>query len=239
MDRAVERDSALPSNFPFNMFKKILVAEDFDTYNIAIAEALKTLTAASPTHVSYCDEALLRIRKGVLDNSPYDLLISDLSFKPDHKKITILTGIELITEAKRVDPELRVIVYSIENRIHPIKHLFDTLAIDGYVLKGRNNIPELRKAILSAYNGRRYQSDEISQLTTNRTLEEIEDYDILLLKLLSKGISQNEISDELQKMDITPSSVSSVEKRLNRLKAVLSANNNIQLIVIAKDLGLL
>lgn len=221
------------------MFKKILVAEDFDTYNIAIAEALKTMTPTSPTHVSYCDEALLRIRKGIQEHEPHDLLITDLSFKPDHKKTTIHSGIDLVAEAKKIDANLKVIVYSIENRIHPIRHLFDDLGIDGYVLKGRNNIPELRKAIQTVFDGRRYQSDEISMMANNRSLEEIEIYDVLLLTFLARGISQSEISEELQRQAVSPSSVSSVEKRLNRLKVILGANNNIQLIVIAKDLGLI
>ena len=221
------------------MFKKILVAEDFDTYNVAIAEALKPLTSVSHTHVSYCDDALLRIRTAVQENAPPDLLITDLSFKPDHKKTTIHSGIELVKEAKKIDSGLKVIVYSIENRMHPIRHLFDELGIDGYVLKGRNNIPELRKAIQNVFEGRRYQSDEISQMANNRSLDEIENYDVMLLTFLAKGISQSEISDELQQMKVSPSSVSSVEKRLNRLKVILGANNNIQLIVIAKDLGLI
>lgn len=221
------------------MFKKILVAEDFDTYSIAIGEALKALTPEAPTHVTYCDEALLRIRKGVQDKEPYDLLISDLSFKPDHKKTTIQSGIELIKEAKKLDPTIRVIVYSIENRMHPIRYLFDELRIDAYVLKGRNNIPELRKAIQSVFDGRQYQSDEIALMANNRSLEEVESYDVTLLTFLAKGISQSEISELLQRENISPSSVSSVEKRLNRLKVILGANNNIQLIVIAKDLGLI
>jgi DNA-binding NarL/FixJ family response regulator len=221
------------------MFKKILVAEDFDTYNVAIAEALKMLTAEIPTHVSYCDEALLKIKKGIQDRDPYDLLISDLSFKPDHKKSTILSGIELITEAKKIAPELHVVVYSIENRIHPVRHLFDDLRINAYVLKGRNNIPELRKAIQAVFNGQRYLSDEIAVVANNRSLEEVEAYDVQLLTLLSQGINQNEISGELQKLQVSPNSKSSVEKRLNRLKTILGANSNIQLVLTAKELGLL
>lgn len=221
------------------MFKKILVAEDFDTYNVAIAEALRTLTPVEPVHVSYCDEALLRIRRGMQENAPFDLLISDLSFKPDHHNPVIQSGIELIDQAKQIDPDLPVIVYSIENRLHPIKHLFDGLGINGYVLKGRNNIPELRKAIQTVFNGGRYQSEEIIIMANNNTLEEVEDYDITLLSLLATGISQHQISDELRKMNVSPHSVSSVEKRLNRLKNILGAANNVQLVLIAKDLGLI
>jgi DNA-binding NarL/FixJ family response regulator len=221
------------------MFRKILIAEDFDTYNVAIAEALKTLPDTETSHVSYCDDALLRIRAGVQQDMPYDLLISDLSFKPDHKKAAIDTGIALIAEAKKISPELRVVVYSIENRIHPVRQLFDVHGIDGYVLKGRNNIPELRRAILCAYKGERYISDEITQLMHDRSLDEVDDYDVVLLRLLADGIGQGDIPAILDERQISPSSKSSVEKRLNRLRTILGANNNVQLAVIAKDFGLL
>jgi len=238
LTRTPERDSARKSIFLFDMFKKILVAEDFDTYNVAIAEALKNFPIESE-HVSYCDEALIRIKKGLQSEEPYELLISDLSFKPDDKRAMVKSGFALIKEAKRLSPDLRVIAYSIENRTHPIRQLFDELEIDGYVLKGRNNIPELKKAIQSVHQGKRYLSPEIAHLVQDRSLEEIEDYDVHLLKLLSNGTSQVDISLKFQKDNISPNSISSVEKRLNRLKTILEANNNVHLVAIAKDLGLI
>jgi hypothetical protein len=39
-------------------------------------------------------------------------------------------------------------------------------------------------------------------------------------------------------MNISPNGNSSLEKRINRLKIFLKANNNVHLIAIAKDLGL-
>ncbi len=221
------------------MFKKVLVAEDFDTYSIAIAEALKPIAPSVTDHVLYCDEALLRIKSSINDGDQYDLLISDLSFKPDHKTTKVKSGMELVSQVRKIAPDMRVIVYSIEDRMHPIKHLFDELDIDGYVLKGRNNIPELRKAIKLVGEGKRYLSTEIAHYLQDKSLEEIEKYDIELIRLLASGISQADISTKLQQNNITPNSISSVEKRLNRLKLILEANNNVHLIAIAKDLGLI
>ncbi|RYZ40249.1 MAG: response regulator, partial [Sphingobacteriales bacterium] len=47
------------------MFQKILLAEDFDTYNIAISGAIEQLRMPRPDHAAYCDEALLRIKLGI------------------------------------------------------------------------------------------------------------------------------------------------------------------------------
>jgi two-component system capsular synthesis response regulator RcsB len=221
------------------MFKKVLIAEDFDSYNLAVNEALKSLSITDVSHALYCDEALVKIKRAMQEGAPFDLLVSDISFKPDAKKVAIENGIQLVAQARALQPNLKVIVFSIETRLHPLQYLLDTLQIDGYVLKGRNNVPELKWAIQNAYVGGRYISDEISHVIRNRSLEDIEDYDITLLDLLASGISQSEMSGVLQKRSINPSSVSSIEKRLNRLKATLGAANNVQLIVIAKDLGLI
>lgn len=220
------------------MFRKVIVAEDFDSYNIAIAEALKGLQIESASHTSYCDDALLKIRKGLHDNERIELLISDLSFTPGQRKPVITDGLQLIEEAKKLDPELKVIVYSIENRTHPVKHLIDKLEVDGFVLKGRNNIPELRRAITDCYEGRRYISSEIMPLL-KQSLDEIEEFDIKVLKYLAQGVTQHEVAEKFRAANISPNSVSSIEKRLNRLKLLLGANNNVHLISISKDLGLL
>ena len=68
---------------------------------------------------------------------------------------------------------------------------------------------------------------------------EIEDYDISLLDHLSNGLSQEEISTLFQKQHISPASLSSIEKRLNKLRIQFNANNAIHLVAIVKDLGLI
>lgn len=220
-------------------FKKVLVAEDFDGFNVAVREALGMLQITDSEHVSYCDDALLRIKRALFDGAPFDLLITDLSFARDHRKVSIETGMELIAAAKEIQPSLQVIVFSVEKRTHSVNYLFNDLGIQGYVLKGRGNIPEIKRAIQTICAGDRYISHDISHILADKSLEEIEDYDLKLMQLLSEGMSQSDISDQFQKELVSPSSVSSVEKRINRLKLTLRANNNVHLIAIAKDLGLI
>jgi len=220
-------------------FKKVLVAEDYDGFNVAVRDALSMLDITESEHVSYCDDALLRIKRALQDGTPFDLLITDLSFAADHRKVSLESGMELIAAAKELQPSLKVIVFSVEKRTHSINYLFQELGVQGYVLKGRGNIPELKKAIQSVCAGERYISHDIAHILADKSLEEIEDYDLKLMQFLSEGLSQSEISDLFQKQEVSPSSVSSVEKRINRLKVTLRANNNVQLIAIAKDLGLI
>jgi hypothetical protein len=46
---------------------------------------LQAISISDIYHAKYCD-ALVKIKKAIHDNAPYDLLISDLSFKADHRE---------------------------------------------------------------------------------------------------------------------------------------------------------
>ena len=65
------------------MFQKVLIAEDMDFINSGIKAELAKLGIKQIDYVQYCDEALLKLKRASLDNEPYDLLISDLSFEKD------------------------------------------------------------------------------------------------------------------------------------------------------------
>ncbi|AXB55105.1 response regulator [Flavobacterium fluviale] len=221
------------------MFKKVLVAEDLDSISIAVVQVLEELNVSVIDHVKYCDEGLLKVKKALLEKEPYDLLITDLSFKLDHRKANLTSGDELIEAINTVQPELKKIVFSIEDKSYRIKTLFNELGINAYVSKGRNSITELKNAIESTFkNEEKILSSDLSFSFNDKALIEIESYDISILKLLSQGYILESISKEFKDMSITPNGTSSIEKRINKLKIYFKANNNVHLIAIAKDFGL-
>jgi DNA-binding NarL/FixJ family response regulator len=217
------------------MFKKVLVAEDIDSINIAVVQTLSDLDADAIVHVKYCDDALLKIRKAIQDNEPFDLLVSDLSFLADHRDNKIASGEELIAAVKKLQPDIKIIAYSIEDKAFRIRKLFDS-GISGYVCKGRNSIPQLQQAIRDTFHDKNYLSPELAHIMTDTQLDELDDYDIALLQLLSKGLKQDEIAVHFKASGTTPNSTSAVEKRINRLKISFQANNAIHLVSLAKDL---
>ncbi|QBN19662.1 DNA-binding transcriptional response regulator [Flavobacterium nackdongense] len=221
------------------MFKKVLVAEDLDSISIAVGQALAELSVVEIHHAKYCDDALLKVKKALLDEAPFDLLISDLSFKVDHRENHLTCGDELIAAVKKIQPTLKTVVFSIEDKSFRIKSLFNDLGVNAFVSKGRNSIPELQKAIQSVFdNESKILSQELSHALKDKSLIEIEIYDITLLKSLSKGFTLEEIAVDFKTTGIIPNGSSSIEKRINRLKIFFKANNNVHLIAIAKDLGL-
>lgn len=221
------------------MFHKVLVAEDLDSISISVDQALKELSVSKIHHSKYCDDALLKIKKAQLDNVPYELLVSDLSFKADSRETKLKSGEELIEAVKKIQPNIKIVVFSIEDKSFRIKSLFNNLGIDAYVSKGRESIPELKKAIQGIFKGdTKIISPELSNILVNKALIEIEIYDIDILKLLSLGYTLEEISSSFKTKGIIPNGTSSIEKRINKLKTYFNASNNAHLMAITKDLGL-
>ena len=110
--------------------------------------------------------------------------------------------------------------------------------IDGYVCKGRRGLIELDQAIVTTYQNGQYLSPQVQQALSPKSNLEI-DYDILLIKLLSNGLSQEQIREQLKIDNISPNSLSTIEKKLNKLRIQFKANNAIHLVAIVKDLGLI
>lgn len=221
------------------MFTKVLVAEDFDSINLAINQALLSLGVTDVHHAKYCDDALLKIKKANLDKAPFDLLITDLSFKIDHREVTITTGEKLIEMVKKEQPAIKIIAYSIEDRAFTIKNLFENLNINGFVHKGRKSMDQLKKAVHTIKTEDTiYISPELVHLLQDKTIHEIDDYDVQLIRQLSLGVPQDKMDEKFKELGITPNSKSTIEKRIGKLKDYFKANNTVHLIAIAKDLGI-
>lgn len=220
------------------MFKKVLIAEDIDSINIAVKQTLSELGISQIEYVKYCDDALLRIKKARQDNLPFDLFISDLSFESDYREVKIKTGEEAIAAIRKLQPDLKIIVYSIEDKSFRIKALFEKLQINAFVHKGRNSIEQLKVAIQNVQNGASYLSPNLQHIFRETNTRDIDEFDVQLIKQLSLGVSQDEMEAKFKELGISPSSKSTIEKRISKLKDYFKASNTVHLIAIAKDLGI-
>lgn len=221
------------------MFTKVLVSDDLGSVNQGVLSVLENLEVPNIEQVLYCDDAYLKIKKGILDASPFDLFITDLSFIEDHREQQFSSGESLVITLKKEHPTLKIIVYSVEDRLQKVRALIQKHHADGYVCKGRKGLIELEEAIHAVYNNKIYLSDQVKEALNSKKDLEIDDYDIHLIQLLSKGFSQEDISLHLKNNQIYPNSLSTVEKRLNKLRIQFRANNAIHLVAIVKDLGLI
>ena len=135
------------------MFKKALIVEDQEVATLGIITTLENLHIQNFDFVSYCDEALQRLKIAAKENKPYDLLIADLSFNKDHIPQNVNTGQELISEAKKIQSDIKVIVFSVEKKAKIIDDLYKIYNINGFVSKARNDGKELRNTIRKVFDG--------------------------------------------------------------------------------------
>jgi len=219
------------------MFKKVLIAEDHEVANISVQRTLNDLGVQEAKYVYYCDDALAWISKALQDQAPYDVLITDLSFEEDNNKQRITSGIDLIQAVKVIQPTIKILVFSGENRPVIINKLFNNYGIDAYVRKARRDAQYLNEALKALRNDKTYASQDIKQILKEKNTFEFSTVDILIVKHLADGVKQMDIPHYLKQMNVKPSGLSSIEKRLNTMREVLSFTNNEQLVSYCKDKG--
>lgn len=221
------------------MITKVLIAEDHESANISVQKTLDDLGVTQYEHAYYCDEALNMIAQRAGTDRSYDLLITDLYFEPDERKATLSGGEDLIAAARKVQPGIRVLVFSAENKPAIIEMLYNELHIDGYIRKARNDARELKQAITELSHHRQYLSRHIMQLINSKNAYDFSDYEITIISLLADGMLQKDIPAYLQQHQLKPSGLSSLEKKLNQMKEALNFTKNEQLVAFCKDKGII
>ena len=222
------------------MFQKVLIVEDHQSANYSMQRTLEDLSIPNDIRnsVYYCDDALARIKKAIKEDQPYELLITDLSFVEDFPKQTIKDGVALIKAVKELQPDLKVMVFSTENRLSEAQVLFDELRIDAFVPKGRGDTQDLKLAIQTVYENKKYISVHLKK-AINEKVYFFDALDKAILNLLIKGIPQKQMQAHLIAMDIKPNGLSSTEKRLKTIREALELQSNEQLIAYCKDIGII
>lgn len=187
----------------------------------------------------YCDDALNKIKLAIQKGEPYDLLITDLLFDADGTFQQIGNGFDLIRSVRAIQPDIMILVFSGEDRPAIIDKLFTQYEVDAYVRKARNDIRELKSAFDALTRRERYYPRTLAQLIKQANAYEFTEFDITIVRLLSQGYQQKEISEYLSQQNIKPSSLSSIEKRLNQIREELGFSKNEQLVLFCKEAGIL
>jgi two-component system capsular synthesis response regulator RcsB len=221
------------------MITKVLIAEDHQSANLSLQKTLSDLSIIQVDTVYYCDDALQFVQRACQTKQTYDLLITDLHFETDHRPQQLLGGIELIGAVKEVQPDLKVLIFSAETKPSIIKMLFNDKEIDGYVRKARNDSDELKAAIATISENRRYIPRLFTSILRQNNSYHFTDFDITLISLLAQGIPQKNIPDYLKQNNIRPSGLSSVEKRLNHIREMLQIYKNEQLVIFCREIGVI
>ncbi|SFW48128.1 response regulator [Chitinophaga sancti] len=218
---------------------KVLIAEDHESMNISVQKTLEEMGILQPDYVYYCDDALVRVQNAITHHQSYDLLITDLYFEEDSRPQKLSGGMALISAARLIQPDIRILVFSAENNPSKIEILFKEFKIDGYVRKARNDAKELKSAIESIAQNQTYFPRHLMQVVKQKNAHDFTQYDITIISLLAQGIRQNQIPEYLQQYQIKPYGLSSIEKRLKDIKDILGFSKNEQLVAYCKDIGVI
>lgn len=231
--------NTLDTLISLTMFKKVLIVEDEEMIGMSLTRTVEQQGITDITYTSYCDDALMFLRKAKESGNAFDLLITDLSFEPDHREQRLSGGTELIRAAKTFQPALKVLVFSIENRVAPVENLFRELDINAYVSKGRHAARNLKLAIEEVSKGNRYLPPDLKKVIRKGKAHDFTPLDIAIISQLSSGTLQKNIPAYLEANNITPSKLSSIEKRLRIMKDELGFSKNEQLVAYCKDNGII
>lgn len=214
------------------MFEKVLVAEDFQDTKLGIVDMLRSeLGIPEIQEELYCDQAYNRLKVAQTRNESFDLLITDLFFKKDHVQQKLKSGLDLIRATRKIQPNLKIIVNSMEDNPSKVNALFKEENINAYVCKGRQGLSELVRAIGEVAHNRTFVSPQIS-LNVSDNILELDDFDIMILKDLAAGRTKKEISEKLKERNITPNSESTIDKRLSKLFDEFRVRNSNQLLAL-------
>lgn len=221
------------------MIDKVIIAEDQEFANLSVQKTMEDLKVKQYDYAFYCDDAFAKIQLAQKKGEPYDLLITDLSFEDDGTTQNINDGVELIRAVRAVQPGILILILSGQHRPADIHNLFENNEVDAYVRKARHDVQELKAAMHALSKGQRYYPRSLAQLIKRSNTYEFTEFDITIIRLLNEGYQQNKIPAYLKQHNIKPSSLSSIEKRLNQIREELGFSNNQQLMVFCNNAGLL
>lgn len=221
------------------MIDKVIIAEDHESANLSVQKTMEELKIGQIDYSFYCDDALNKIKLALMNGAPYELLITDLYFEEDGSYQKIAGGFDLIRHAREIQPDIMIVIFSSEHRPATIDMLFKNYEIDGYVRKARNDAKELKLAIESVSQQQRYYPAGLARMIKQANSYEFTEFDVNIIRLLSKGYQQNEIPVYLKQHNIKPSSLSIIEKRLKQVRDELNFTKNEQLVLFCKEAGIL
>lgn len=221
------------------MIDKVIIAEDQESANLSVQKTMEELRIGQSDYVYYCDDALNKIQAAKQNGRPYDLLITDLYFEADGTVQKIGGGFDLILSVRAIQPDIMILVFSTESRPATIDMLFKNYEIDGYVRKARHDVKELKLAFDALSKRQTYYPRALAQLVKQSNTYEFTEFDINIIRLLSNGYQQNEIPGYLRLHNIKPSSLSTIEKRLNQIREELGFSKNEQLVLFCKEAGIM
>lgn len=219
---------------------RILIADDHQLVIQGILCSLKDVGDFDVVATNNCDEAFDLIKKHQNTN-PFQLLFTDLSFDNASETTNLDGGEELIKAIKNNDFDIKIGVITGHTETNRVYNVISNLNPNAYLLKSKCDAREIGFAIQKMLANDYYYTHEIHQKIMRRNIVQIQmdDVAIQILKELPNHPKIANLEGLVTKGDGTAIKLRSIETKLGNLRTDLNANNNTDLILKAKELGII
>ena len=219
---------------------KILLVDDHQLIIEGIRSYLKDIEGLDIHTTNSCDTAFTML-KTAIKNDPFDIVFTDLSFDDISSDTLITGGEELILAIRNEKIPVKVGVITGHSETNRIYNVIHNLKPSAYILKGKCSTSELNFAIEKMLKGEVFYTHEIHQKLLKRALVEVhmDEIAIKILKELPKHAKLGSLEGEIKKEDGTIVKIRTIENKLARLRIDFNAVNNTDLVLKAKELGIL
>ena len=215
---------------------KILIADDHQILIDGIISSLKDIEEYDISSTTNCDDAFAKLKQ-----EPFDILFTDLSFDTDTVSTKIEGGESLIKAIQKEGIFVKIGVITGHSEINRIYNVIQNLKPSAYLLKTKCNATELNFAIQKMMSNDFYYTHEVHQKMIHRASINIQmdEVAIQILKELPSQSKINNLEGIIKKEDGTFLKLRSIESKLANLRIDLNAINNTDLILKAKELGII
>lgn len=219
---------------------KILLVDDHQLILEGILSYLKDIDGLEIETANSCDEAFSKIKTSIHTN-PFQIVFTDLSFDNQTQNVVLDGGESLIKAIQKEEIPIKVGVITGHSETNRVFNVIHNLNPSAYILKGKCNTDELTFAIQKMLKDEVYYTHEIHQKLLKRALIEIQmdDVAVQILKELPKHAKIANLEGLIKKSDGSELKVRSIESKLSKLRTDLQANNNTDLVLKAKELGII
>ena len=217
---------------------KILIVDDHQITTRGLLYSLGEVGDFEVVTTTDCDDAFQLI-KASEKSAPFQILFTDLSFDNNTKETKLNGGEALIKAIRTNGIEIKVVVITGRTEIYRGYNVISSLKPNAYLLKSYCDAEEIGIAIQKILENEYYYSYKIYQKIMRTKIAQIklDDVAIQILKELPNHPKIRNLEGLIENKNGIKIKLRSIELRLANLRADLNAVNNTDLILKAKELG--
>lgn len=219
---------------------RILLVDDHQLVLQGIICSLKEIGDFDVVTCTNCDAAFQLIQQNEKDN-PFQLLFTDLSFSNVESTTSLDSGEALITAIKNNGIAIKIAVITGHAETNRVYNVISNLDPNAYLLKSKCDATEIGFAIQKMLKNEYYYTHDIHQKIMRRNIVQIQmdAIAIQILKELPKHSKIANLEGVITKQDGAILKLRSIEAKLANLRIDLNAKNNTDLVLKAKELGII